>query len=88
MERSEEFGQTSSQMSEIAREARGLAEKWVTRHLNKSIFFCAILHHFFIHSLSVLMLFVCSCFCSKYEASTQILSVQNIVEVYGPFQEL
>jgi hypothetical protein len=27
MERSEQFGQTSSQMSEIAREARALAEK-------------------------------------------------------------
>ena len=29
MERSEEFGQHSSKMSEIAREARALAEKWV-----------------------------------------------------------
>jgi hypothetical protein len=52
MERSEEFGQTSSQMSEIAREARGLAEKWVTRHLNKSIF-CAILCHFLHYSLII-----------------------------------
>jgi hypothetical protein len=41
MERSEEFGQTSSQMSEIAREARGLAEKWVHIHLSAS----TVLYH-------------------------------------------
>jgi hypothetical protein len=39
MERSEEFGQTSSQMSEIAREARGLAEKWVSIYLTASALF-------------------------------------------------
>jgi len=58
MERSEEFGQQSSKMSEIAREARALAEKWVCFQLYAfTLLSYAVFTFSVMHSLLILWMY-------------------------------